>query len=327
MATKNNESANSAREKLKKAKTEEELNSILAEMNREYEQWESEQPPADDGPTIEELFPEDPGYAFKTYDAPTDFDIEHAAHEQYVPVAEGEKEKLRAKADAAKKDIELKEEKAVADAKTAQSNADDRLKADLAEIEDESIRNGMGRSSAKTLAEQKSDEDNKSAKAAISQQLSETLAVFDADKSALDSELQAAINKQDASTAAAIAKKIDELTQEREETLNEINTFNNKVKREIEEYRQMREQILHQAELDALEEEYAKEKYNYAFGYSGEKGESYRDRLALASEFYSQFDAKTAIEMIENNTYLRDYLGAYYNRLLEPFVNEYYGGE
>jgi hypothetical protein len=55
-------------------------------------------------------------------------------------------------------------------------------------------------------------------------------------------------------------------------------------------------------------------------GVGPELNKSYNDRYALALDFYSGLDKRTAKDLISNNAYLKTYLGSvYYNKLLGTF--------
>lgn len=322
MANANYKNAESAREKLKKAATEEELNEMLKELSRELTAQEDAAKP----PSVAEMFPEDPGYSFKAYNPATDEQIAAEAESEFRPLAESAKNELKVETEGEKSEVQTQREQARAESEEEKAQIDDELKQESARIEDDTVSQGIARSSVRTGMQERANNEAQAAKDESERKLALTEAGLDAQIETLDRDLAAALAAEDAEAASKIAERVAELAAERQNELNKVTEYNNKVKQQIEDYNATRRKLLHQEWTDNLEQEREEYEFERKYGYVGDKQENYAQRLDLALEFYSQFDAETAISMIERNGYLRSYLGRYYTDLITPFYNERYGG-
>ena len=322
MATNNTKDAESKREKLKKASTEEELNELLVELDREWKTSEKEDAPL----SVKEMFPEEHGYTYRQYTPESDESIKKRAENEYAPAAESAKAELRAEEKGKESEIESERKKAEEENETQKELIAWEHKNDVDDIEDGVVRQGIGRSSIKPGLEAKA----RSAAAHAAQDADEELALkegeMDAAIAALRSDLDAALASADADAALKVAKRVDELTKQRDKEAKSVTEYNNEVKQMIDNYYKTRERLIRQEIASKNDRERERYELERDYGYTGEKQENYTKRLDMAIEFYSQFAPDEALEMIENNGYLRSYLGMYYNRLLAPFVNAAYGG-
>ena len=321
MANKYND-AESNREKLKKATTEEELNELLMELGREWKETEEKYSPT----PVEELFPEDHGFTFKEYKAESDDAIAKRAESELKPASEGKKAQLRADEEGKEREIESERTAAKADNDSQKRSIEKEKENEIADIENETVAQGIGRSSIKSGLEGEAESAAVAAAKSSDAQLALKEAEMDAEIATLREKLDAAIQAEDADAAADIAKRTADLISARDKEVNRVTEYNNKVKQDIDDYYKMRQRLLRQEVADYNDRANAQAEYERKYGYTGEKQENYTKRLDLALDFYSQFDPKEAIEMIENNGFLRSYLGYYYQRLIGPIYDAAFGG-
>ena len=93
MANKYND-AEDNRAKLKKASTEEELNELLIQLDKEWNETKEKYEPT----PVEELFPVEHGYTYKEYKPESDESIATRVENELRPVSESKKQQLRAAA-------------------------------------------------------------------------------------------------------------------------------------------------------------------------------------------------------------------------------------
>ena len=321
MANKYNDAENN-RAKLKKASTEEELNELLTRLDKEWRETNKKYEPA----PVEELFPVEHGYTFKEYKPESDESIAVRVENELRPVSEIKKQQLRVAEQGEERKAEAQREEAVAENNAQKKSIEKAREDEYYDIENAAVTGGFGRSSIKSGLEREADRAAVAASAASDAELALKEAEIDADIATLREKLDAAIKAEDADAAADIAERTADLIAERDKEVNRVTEYNNKVKQGIDEYYKTRQRLLRQEIADYNDRANAQAEYERKYGYTGEKQENYTKRLDLALDFYSGFDPEVAIEMIENNGYLRSYLGLYYQRLVGAIYSAAFGG-
>ena len=317
MANTYSEDAEKRLARFRNAQTEEELNEILREMHIEFAQQEREK----EGESIKDILPEEPGYSFKAYDETTDEELQRRAESAYLPLAEGEKQQLKAKSDAQNTKLETEKKEAESDLEQKKSDIGAELESEKKNIENGMLEQGISRSSIRALSERKAEDGAAAASALAESEYASKAAGIDDEIAALGEELNAALAASDAQYAAKVAEELADLIASRDSFNNKVTEYNNKVKQQTEDYKENRQELIKQEIHDAIEAQHEREAYEKQYGYSGDKKENYAERLSLALDFYTQFDPDTALEMIRNNSYLRNYLGYNYNDLVSEFYN------
>ena len=151
MANTYSEDAEKRLARFRNAQTEEELNEILREMHIEFAQQEREK----EGESIKDILPEEPGYSFKAYDETTDEELQRRAESAYLPLAEGEKQQLKAKSDAQKTKLETEKKEAESDLEQKKSDIGAELESEKKNIENGMLEQGISRSSIRALSARK----------------------------------------------------------------------------------------------------------------------------------------------------------------------------
>lgn len=186
-------------------------------------------------------------------------------------------------------------------------------------IENGMLEQGISRSSIRALSERKAEDGAAAASLAESEYASKAAGIDD-EIAALGEELNAALAASDAQYAAKVAEELADLIASRDSFNNKVTEYNNKVKQQTEDYKENRQELIKQEIHDAIEGS-TRESVRKTVRLFGDKKENYAERLSLALDFYTQFDPDTALEMIRNNSYLRNYLGYNYNDLVSEFYN------
>ena len=321
MANKYN-GAEDNRAKLKKASTEEELNDLLIQLDKEWNETKEKYEPT----PVEELFPVEHGYTYKEYKPESDESIATRVENELRSVSESKKQQLRAAAQGEERKEESRRDEAEAENESQKKSIAKARKEEYDDIENAAVAQGIGRSSIKSDLEGEADRSAIAASEASDSELALKEAEIDANIAALREKLDAALQAEDADAAADIAERTADLIAERDKEADRVTEYNNKVKQDIDNYYKTRQRLLRQEIADYNDRAAAQAEYERKYGYTGEKQENYTKRLDLALDFYSGFDPDVAIEMIENNGYLRSYLGRYYQRLVGAIYSAAYGG-
>ena len=220
MANKYND-AESNREKLKKATTEEELNELLMELGREWKETEEKYSPT----PVEELFPEDHGFTFKEYKAESDDAIAKRAESELKPASEGKKAQLRADEEGKEREIESERTAAKADNDSQKRSIEKEKEKEIADIENETVAQGIGRSSIKSGLEGEAESAAVAAAKSSDAQLALKEAEMDAEIATLREKLDAALQAEDADAAADIAKRTADLISARDKEVNRVTEY------------------------------------------------------------------------------------------------------
>ena len=152
MANKYN-GAEDNRAKLKKASTEEELNELLIQLDKEWNETKEKYEPM----SVEELFPVEHGYTYKEYKPESDESIATRVENELRPVSESKKQQLRAAAQGEERKEESRRDEAEAENESQKKSIAKARKEEYDDIENAAVAQGIGRSSIKSGLEGETD--------------------------------------------------------------------------------------------------------------------------------------------------------------------------
>ncbi len=296
--------------------TEEQLINVLKQMHSDYRQKELEERKAEASAAL----PEEPDYEFKTYEGESEDEIRNRVQNEYGAKLESEKslqtEKTKTKTD----ELAGKVESAYDDYGKTEDEILASLEKNKKQNENKMIESGLSRSSIKELvgesaqqqadmmiAEAKADADNVAKKY--------QLQIDD-----LNRELQSAIDDLNAEYVIRISTEIEDLINKRDKEIKSIQEYNNKIEKQIADYQLAREKAIQEDVATRIEADYKQAEYEKKYGYVGEKADNYAQRLDIAIDFYDSFAPETAKSMVQQNQYLKTYLGYEYTNLLARYV-------
>lgn len=300
----------------KKITTEEQLINTLKQMHSDYRQKELEERKEEASAAL----PEEPDYEFKSYEGENEEEIKNRVESEYGAKLESEKaletEKTKTKTD----ELAGKVETTYQDFGKTEEEILASLEKSKKQNENKMIESGLSRSSIKELigesaqqqadmmiAEAKADADNVAKK-------------YQTQIDGLNRELQAAIDDLNAEYVIKISTEIEELITKRDKEIKAIQEYNNKIEQQIVEYQLAREKAIQEDVATRIEADYQQAEYEKKYGYVGEKADNYAQRLNIAIDFYDGFDPETAKSMVQQNQYLKTYLGYEYTNLLARYV-------
>lgn len=190
-------------------------------------------------------------------------------------------------------------------------------------IENNNLKRGLQRSSIASEQVKNALTDMTEYKLEFLNNLDTKLKEIDGQIEQLEMSKEISLIKHDEDSALAIDKRISELKSEQEKLNNEALKYNNEItvkesNLKSERNKQINADLAKQKEkVDKIISE--EKAYEDEYGdYNGDKKDSYTARYEKAYSFYSNLDKETTKQLIKNNeSFLKDNLGLYYNRLIK----------
>lgn len=292
-------------------KKESELMERLAEIDRNYTEKNKEI-----APDWDKLIPNDIKLEFKEYKGLSDSEINEKAErllrDYYSSKKDGIDGDYNKSADKKAADIE----KVKINTLLKSKDIEDEYAGKKKNVRNENIRNGIMSSSIAELMEEELDGYEDGEKKRLYEDAAIRVKTYESDIEKLEEERDAALKNLDLEYATKLEKNIDALKKERDKEMNDVKTYNNKVKESAAKYNTDRLNKIARLEKkisDMKEQERKNEMY---YGYEGDKKNEYESRYKLAHSFYDTLTKKEALESVKNNWALKQYLGNYYNTLL-----------
>lgn len=292
-------------------KKESELMERLAEIDRDYTERNKEITPDWD-----KLIPKDIKLEYKEYEGLSDDEIkdkaERSLEDYYSSAKDNIDSDYNKSADKKATDVE----KLKLDTLSKSKDIEDAYAKKKKNVRNNSVRNGIMTSSIAELMEEELGEYENDEKRRLYEDAGMKLKRYEDDIKKLEEERDDALKNLDLTYATKLEKSIDTLKKEREKEMSDVIAYNNKVKESAAKYKTDRLNKIARLEKkisDKKERDLQNEMY---YGYEGDKKKEYESRYKLAHSFYDTLTKKEALESINNNWALKQYLGKYYNTLL-----------
>ena len=290
---------------------ESELLDRLAEIDKDYREKNKETPPDWD-----KLIPNDLKLEYKEYKGLSDDEIEDKAKRQLADYYSSNKDGIDRDYYEAVGKKENAAEKLKAETAYKSGDIEREYERKKKSVKNDNLKNGiMSSSIAKLMEEELSDYEDGERRRLYEESFAKLRSYGDEIKR-LESERDDALKNLDLQYATKLEKNIDALQKERDKEMNDVKSFNNKVKESAAKYTADRLNKIDRLERkisDRKEKELKRESY---YGYEGDKKNEYESRYKLAHSFYDTLTKAEAIELVKNNWALKQYLGSYYNTLL-----------
>lgn len=134
---------------------------------------------------------------------------------------------------------------------------------------------------------------------------------LDAEIDTYQEELDKALDNYEIRYAQEVQNHIDKLKSQLKDTNDKIIKYNNEIDKKESAYQAERAKFQEQQKQIKAEQE----AYEAEHGYSGYKKDNYERRYTVALAYYDDLPKATALEELEKDSTLKQYLGLYYDRL------------
>ncbi len=204
------------------------------------------------------------------------------------------------------------------DKKAIDSEYDDFQKA----IEKELVKKGLYRSSITSGSKQANENMRQRQIESLMGDLQVGVDALNAEIAKLKGEENVALQELDLSYAQKLQNQIDSLLEKRKSEIEKIDKYNNTLREKQSKYIADRAQAIEDQLVKRKKDELEIKAMENKYGYSGKKLESYQKRYNLAYEYYSALPKDAALQMLEENKELQDYLGNYFGKLLSSIAKK-----
>lgn len=192
----------------------------------------------------------------------------------------------------------------------------------------DSVKRGMARGSVLESLIDEITADQTRTEQEVEDAYMSTIDSLNKEMDALTLERERAMSELDLKYASELKDKIAELKEDRDAIVAKYTKYNNNVDEKELKYQQQR-----QKDIDKFLEDKKKEKeqeaekqreYEKEHGYSGEKLRNYSERYVLAFNFYMSLEPEIAIEALKASPNMKQYLGNYYDQLMNELQKREY---
>ena len=180
----------------------------------------------------------------------------------------------------------------------------------------ELVKKGLYRSSIK----QGQTDANEQARTIESKELTSKrntdLSSLNAEIAKLQGQADVAMQQLDLSYAQKLDSEIQSLLNKRDAEIEKITKYNNTLKEKEVKYIEDRAKAIEAQLAQRMKDQIYIENLESKYGMAGQKKENYQKRYYTAYDYYSALPKDVALQMIQNNKQLEQYLGAYYGKLI-----------
>ena len=293
-------------------------NELLDQLQKIDEEYKNnvKYDPAEGYEDLSDLLPEEQTFEYLKYEGDDEDTIRNNTKEKYDGLLDDEKKKVNDELDTKTAVVENKKDATKAEYSQKQEQVDKDYDEFQKALEQELVKKGLYRSSIK----QGQTYANEQARAWESGELSTKR---DIDVKKLDSEIEklkgeakTALQQLDISYASKLDKEIERLIDKRNKEVESIDKYNNTLKEKETKYIEDRVKAIENQLAKRIKDELEIQNLENKYGYAGEKKENYQKRYDLAYEYYTSLPSDVALQMLQDNKKLENYLGAYYGRLI-----------
>ena len=300
---------------------EKELFEKLKQLDEEYKnniQYEPEKGYED----LSDLLPEKQTFEYLKYDGDDEDTIRSDTKAKYDGLLQDEKQKVDDALNTKTAVVENKKQ-ATKDEYLQKQNQVDRDYDDFQKtLMQELVKKGLYRSSIK----QGQTDANEQARATESKELTDKrntqLSALDAEIAKLQGEANTAMQQLDLSYAQKLDGEIQRLLSKRNDEIEKITKYNNTLKEKEVKYIENRAKAIEAQLAQRIKDQINIQNLENKYGMAGQKKESYQKRYYTAYDYYSSLPHDAAMQMLQDNKQLEEYLGAYYGKLLTEIAKK-----
>lgn len=302
------------------AEDEKKLNEELGKLKEEFDA--SDYDVGSGYEDINDLLPEEQTFEFLEYEGDDADTIKNKTKEEFDKLLGDEKQKVndsyKTKVEGVQSKIDGAQLQFDNDKKAIDSEYDDFQKA----IEKELVKKGLYRSSITSGSKQANENMRQRQIETLMGDLQVGVDALNAEIAKLKGEENVALQELDLSYAQKLQNQIDSLLEKRKTEIEKIDKYNNTLREKQSKYIADRAQAIEDQLAKRKKDELEIKAMENKYGYSGKKLESYQKRYNLAYEYYSSLPKDAALQMLEENKELQDYLGNYFGKLLSSIAKK-----
>lgn len=184
------------------------------------------------------------------------------------------------------------------------------------------VKNNLTMSSIKTNIENALGDQLDSESEYTRQKLQDKITIIDDEIKSVNDRKDKAMQSLDLEYAVKLDESVKKLLKERQSTIDEIEAYNTKATKEEVKYQQDRNKYIQEVNDRIAKEKYEQNNSELRYGLSGDKKVEYDNRLATVIEFYDSMPKRIAEQMVNSNILLKNYLGTYYDTVLNRYKSE-----
>ncbi|MDE6372567.1 MAG: hypothetical protein K2L61_03375 [Clostridia bacterium] len=294
---------------------EKELVDKLGQLDEEYKNSDKYDP-GKGYEDISDLLPEKQTFEYLKYEGDDEDTIRSNTKDKYDSLLEDEKKKVDDDLNTKTAVVENKKQSTDEEYSQKQQQIDKDYDEFQKALEQELVKKGLYRSSIK----QGQTNANEQARAWESNELASKrnidIGSLDAEIARLQGDANSAIQQLDLSYAKKLDSEIERLIDKRNKEIQSIDKYNNTLKEKETKYIEDRAKAIEAQLAQRLKDELAIKNMEDKYGYAGAKKENYQKRYNMAYEYYSALPQDAALQMLQKNKQLEEYLGAYYGKLI-----------
>lgn len=301
----------------KYADDEKALNDKIKEIADKYEPTYE---PSKGYEDLSDVLPEKIEFEYRKYEGDDEEGIKNKTAQKYNDLLKDDSKIVTDKYDTKVGEVESKKKSASEENAVKAQDLDRKYQEVEKAIINGLIQRGLFNSSIKGSQTKANEEAKEYEMQGLSSELNKKIDAYDAQIEKLRGEENVALEQLDLSYAQKVQKEIQSLLEKREKEINSVNDYNNKLKEKETKYVEDRTKAIEKQLTQRLKDEQYLKYLENKNGYAGEKLENYTQRYNLALEFYSSMPKSVALEMINSNKQLQDYLGNMFGRLVSEIA-------
>ena len=271
----------------------------------------------------ESFRPEDITFEYLEEYTPIDEETLRADSEkEYSEIYNAEKDKVNSNYENKKYQLEETEKGYIADAEAKNNNYKEKYKDKTESFKSSASKNGIADSSIMGAKTKDIDDERDRFISEVMATLQNKLTSTANKKNDILQDKNDKIQSLDDNFNKNVENLFNKLLKEENDKVKEVEKANKETAAKEKAYKEYQERVVQdkENEMKALHKQ-MKEDEDIGKFESTERADEYEDRLNFAKEFYSRFTKKSAINAIENNESLRNFLGSKYHILLEEIAN------
>lgn len=304
-------------DKAEYAQSEKELNDKLKEIadsyNPSYE-------PSKGYEDLSDVLPEEMEFEYRKYEGEDEEGIKNSTTQKYKDLLDADSKIVSDKYDTKVGEVENKKQSASEESDLKAQSLDKKYAEIEKSIINGLIQKGLYNSSIKSSQKKANEEAKDYELNELAGELNKKISAYDTQIEKLRGEENVALEELDLSYAQKLQKEIDSLLEKRNKEINSINDYNNKLKEKEAKYLEDRATAIEKQLTQRLKDEQYLKYLENKNGYAGEKLENYTQRYNLALEYYNSIPKSVALEMLNENTQLQEYLGNMFGKLVSEIA-------
>lgn len=181
------------------------------------------------------------------------------------------------------------------------------------------VKNNLTMSSIKTNVENALKNDYEGESQYTKEKLENKINLLDSEIESVNQRKEKAMEALDLEYAVKLDESVKKLLKEKQSAIDEIEAYNAKAAKDELTYQKNKANYLQEYRDKLAKEKNEKLNNEIRYGMSGDKKIEYDNRLSTAIEFYDSMPRRIAEQMVNGNIMLKNYLGTYYNTVLDRY--------